>query len=100
MLNRKEKDILKKTMKTPLYRSIKFSIVGNIQAVSFIIFISIIFLYSEDLNLPLLYKITFGFIMTLFVYLFSGWYSFRSITLANKLMLIYIKIKIKKITPP
>ncbi len=97
MLNKKEKAILKKAREKSTYGSIKFSVKCNLQVVIFIILISFIFLYKDNINLPLVYRFSFGFAMTLLIYLFGSWHSFGNIFLANKLSLIYIKIKIKKI---
>lgn len=100
MLNRKEKNILKNTRKRPIHRNIKFSINSTINATLITATIALVLLYKDNINLPLTYRLFIGFSLTLFSYLFSSWHLFKNIHIANKLTIVYMKIKLKKTIPP
>ncbi|KSY00582.1 hypothetical protein APT96_01575 [Proteus mirabilis] len=92
MLNKNDRD---KLIKNNKYKNIKFNVKCNIQVILFIALISFIFLNNQ--NLPLKYKIAFSGGMIAFIYIFSAYHSFGSLYLANKITFIFIKIKIKKL---
>lgn len=94
MLNKKEKENLKKAREKTTFISIKSSILFTIHSAAITFFITLLF-QSEN-NSPLFMDLTISFILSTIIYFISAKYAFKSIFLCLKLTLTYFKTQKKR----
>lgn len=95
MLNKKEKEKLKKARTEFTFVSIKSSVLYTLNATLISFFITLLF--QSVSNSPFILDIIMSLSISFLIYISMALLSFKSITLCSKLTFIYIKNKIKKL---
>lgn len=94
MLNKKEKENLKKARKKITFISIKSSVLFTMHSAAITFFLTLLF-QSEN-NSPLFIDLIISFILSTIIYFISAKYAFKNISLCLKLTSAYFKIQKKK----